>query len=160
MQYDTTWTSLSSHPFPAWLRDAKFGIYTHWGPYSVAGYGGNRKFLNGSWYARHMYLDDGREHAYHCEHYGKPSPSLGYKDLIPLFKAERFDAEEWADLFRRSGAKFAGPVAAHHDNFAMWDSAINPWNATRMGRWYHRCATPGNRPPPPRPTLRSAGTCC
>lgn len=70
--YKPTWTSLSSHPFPAWLRDAKFGIYTHWGPYSVPGYGGNRRFLNGSWYARHMYLDDAREYAYHCENYGKP----------------------------------------------------------------------------------------
>ena len=131
--YTPTWTSLSSHPFPAWLRDAKFGIYTHWGPYSVAGYGGNRRYLNGSWYARHMYLRDGREYEYHCEHYGKPSPTFGYKDLIPLFKAEKFDPEAWADLFRRSGARFAGPVAAHHDNFAMWDSAINPWNAARMG---------------------------
>jgi len=99
----------------------------------VAGYGGARKFLNGSWYARHMYLSDAREYDYHCKHYGKPSPELGYKDLIPLFKAERFDAEEWASLFKSSGAKFAGPVAAHHDNFAMWDSAINPWNATKMG---------------------------
>lgn len=130
--YEPTWTSLSSHPFPKWLRDAKFGIYTHWGPYSVAGYGGNRKYLNGSWYARHMYLK-GREHDHHCEHFGTPSPTFGYKDLIPLFKAERFDPDEWADLFCRSGAKFAGPVAAHHDNFAMWRSTINPWNAAAMG---------------------------
>lgn len=82
--YTPTWTSLSSHPFPAWLRDAKFGIYTHWGPCSVAGYGGNRRYLNGSWYGRHMYLQDGREYDYHCEHYGKPSPTFGYKNLIPL----------------------------------------------------------------------------
>ncbi len=132
-KFKPTWDSLSQYPMPAWLRDAKFGIYTHWGPYSGAGYGGNRRYLNGSWYARHLYLEDGREYDYHCEHYGKPSPTFGYKDLIPLFKAEKFDAEAWADLFRRSGAKFAGPVAAHHDNFAMWNSAINPWNAARMG---------------------------
>ena len=132
-KYQPTWNSLAGHPFPQWLREAKFGIYTHWGPYSVAGYGGARKFLNGSWYARHMYLNDAREYEYHCKHYGKPSPNFGYKDLIPLFKAERFDATEWAGLFKRAGAKFAGPVVAHHDNFAMWDSKINPWNSVRMG---------------------------
>lgn len=132
-KYQPTWTSLSSHPFPEWLRDAKFGIYTHWGPYSVAGYGGARKYLNGSWYARHMYLRDGREYEYHCQHFGKPSPDFGYKDIIPLFTAEKFEAAEWADLFRRAGAKFAGPVAAHHDNFAMWNSRVNPWNSVRMG---------------------------
>ncbi|MBT3294723.1 MAG: hypothetical protein HN919_09145 [Verrucomicrobia bacterium] len=131
--YKPTWTSLSSHPFPTWLRDAKFGIYTHWGPYSVAGYGGARQFLNGSWYARHMYLTDAREYDYHCKHFGTPSKTLGYKDLIPQFTAEKFDAAEWADLFARSGAKFAGPVAAHHDNFAMWNSQVNPWNAAKMG---------------------------
>lgn len=131
--YEKTWNSLSSHPFPTWLRDAKFGIYTHWGPYSVAGYGGARKFLNGSWYARHMYLQDSREYEYHCKHYGKPSKACGYKDLIPMFKADKFDPAEWAEIFRNSGAKFAGPVAAHHDNFAMWDSKINPWNSAAMG---------------------------
>ena len=132
-RYEPTWTSLSMHPFPAWLRDAKFGIYTHWGPYSVAGYGGNRRYLNGSWYARHMYLDDCREHDYHCRNYGKPSPESGYKDLIPLFTAEKFDAGEWAQLFKDAGARFAGPVAIHHDNFAMWKSKVNPWNAAAMG---------------------------
>lgn len=129
----STWTSLSNHCIPQWLRDAKFGIYTHWGPYSVASYGGNRRYLNGSWYARHMYLAGAREHAHHCEHYGRPDPNRGYKDMIPLFKAEKFDPEQWAELFKDSGAKFAGPVVGHHDNFAMWDSQINPWNSVCMG---------------------------
>jgi len=131
--YEPTWTSLSTHPMPRWLRDAKLGIYTHWGPYSVAGYGGNRKFINGSWYARHMYLEGRAEHVHHGKHFGEPSPSQGYKDMIPRFTAEKFDPRQWAELFARSGAKFAGPVAIHHDNFAMWDSRINPWNAAAMG---------------------------
>ena len=70
--------------------------------------------------------------AYHQKHFGDQT-KVGYKDIIPKFKAEKFDAEAWADLFARSGAKFAGPVAVHHDNFAMWDSDVTPWNSVKMG---------------------------
>ena len=65
--------------------------------------------------------------------YGKLTPEFGYKDLIPKFTAEKFNAEEWAGLFARSGARFAGPVAEHHDGFAMWDTKYSEWNAARMG---------------------------
>lgn len=131
--FNPTWDALADHPFPCWLREAKFGIYTHWGPYAVPGYGGRHQAVNGSWYARHMYLRDRGEYENFTKNYGEITPAFGYKDIIPHFKAERFDAEQWADLFRRSGAKFAGPVAIHHDNFAMWDSNVNPWNAAAMG---------------------------
>lgn len=133
MTYQPSWNSLADHTFPAWLRDAKYGIYTHWGPYAVPGYGGRHKSVNGSWFARHMYLRDRGEYEHFTKHYGEITPDFGYKDIIPHFKAEQFDAEQWADLFRRSGAKFAGPVAIHHDNFAMWDSKINPYNSKAMG---------------------------
>ena len=125
--YEATWTSLQNHRTPKWLREAKFGIYTHWGLYSVPACG-----PNGSWYARNMYHKDTPQFAYHEKTFG-PATEFGYKDFIPMFTAEKFDPEEWAKLFKDSGAKFAGPVAEHHDGFSMWDSHSNPWNAARMG---------------------------
>jgi alpha-L-fucosidase len=126
-KYEPTWTSLTTYPLAQWFRDAKFGIYTHWGPYSVPAYG-----ENGSWYPKKMYNPEKEEYRYHCKTYGSPEQA-GYKDFIPLFKAEKFDADEWADLFARSGAKFAGPVAEHHDGFSMWDSKLTKWNSVAMG---------------------------
>ena len=79
-----------------------------------------------------MYEPKSPVFAFHKAHFGDQS-KVGYKDIIPLFKAEKFDANVWADLFARSGARFAGPVAVHHDNFAMWDSALTPWNSVKMG---------------------------
>jgi alpha-L-fucosidase len=125
--YEPNWNSLGRHQTPEWFKDAKFGIYTHWGVYSVPACG-----PNGSWYPHNMYKKGTRQYQYHVEHYGLPS-EFGYKDFIPMFKAEKFDADEWADLFQKSGAQFAGPVAEHHDGFSMWDSEVNPWNAKRMG---------------------------
>ena len=125
--YEATWTSLQNHRTPKWLREAKFGIYTHWGLYSVPACG-----PNGSWYARNMYHKDTPQFAYHEKTFG-PATEFGYKDFIPMFTAEKFDPEEWAKLSKDSGAKFAGPVAEHHDGFSMWDSHSNPWNAARMG---------------------------
>ena len=84
------------------------------------------------WYARNMYVKDSKVNLYHKEHYGDPS-ELGYKDFLPMFKAEKFDADEWARLFKEAGATFAGPVAIHHDGFSMWDSEINRWNAQDIG---------------------------
>lgn len=127
--YQANWTSLEGHTIPEWFRDAKFGIYTHWGPVTVGaedGPGGVQ------WYGKNMYEPKSPTFKYHREKYGDQN-KVGYKDMIPKFKAEHFNADEWADLFARSGAKFAGPVAVHHDNFAMWNSQVTPWNAVRMG---------------------------
>jgi len=130
--YQPNWQSLAAHEeAPEWYRDAKFGIYFHWGVYCVPAYGNE-------WYPRFMHMEGfvrRKSHnyfKYHVEKYGHPS-KFGYHDFVPMFKAEKFDAEEWADLFEKAGAKYAGPVAEHHDGFAMWDSEVTPWNAADMG---------------------------
>ena len=143
-----SWDKLSEHEeAPDWFRDAKFGIYFHWGPYSVPAYGNEH-------YPRTMYghpsgkmpikseskrnynlgvgFQSFREHLFHKEKYGEPV-DFEYHDLIPLFKGDKFNADEWAELFYLAGAKFAGPVAEHHDGYAMWDSSITPWNAKDTG---------------------------
>lgn len=122
------WDSLAEYRIPDWYQDAKFGIFIHWGAYSVPGYGNE-------WYPREMYnAEKSRRGIYqhHLETYGKPS-EFGYKDFIPLFKAARFDAESWAKLFRDAGAKYVIPVAEHHDGFPMYDSDYTEWNAAKMG---------------------------
>jgi alpha-L-fucosidase len=116
---------LTKHAAPAWFEDAKFGIYFHWGPYSVPAF-------DNEWYSRNLYIEGQRAHTYHNLVYGPPS-KFGYKDFIPLFRAEKFDSEEWAELLRKAGAKFAGPVTEHADGFSMWDSRVNKWNAAQMG---------------------------
>lgn len=121
------WTELTNFQTPSWLRNGKFGIYTHWGIYSVPAFGPNV-----SWYPNKMYQEGSSQYLYHCKKYGHPS-EFGYKDFIPMFTGEKFDAEEWASIFKISGAKFAGPVAEHHDGFSMWNSKINPWNSYAMG---------------------------
>jgi len=124
-KFEENWESLSRHKVPQWFKDAKFGIYTHWGVYSVPAFGNE-------WYPRNMYRKDSREHKHHVATYG-PLSKFGYKDFIPMFKAEKFDADEWAELFVQAGAKFAGPVAEHHDGFSMWASKVNRWNVAAMG---------------------------
>ena len=129
-KYEATWESLQAYECPEWFMDAKFGIYTHWGAYSVPAW-------ENEWYPRLMYSPNdknrgSRFYNYHREHWGDPS-EFGYKDFIPLFTAEKFDADEWADLFKKSGARFAGPVAQHHDGFAMWNSNLTEWDAMDMG---------------------------
>jgi len=130
--YKADWESLAAHEeAPQWFRDAKFGIYFHWGVYSVPAYGQE-------WYPRWMHVEGyvrRNTHDYykhHVETYGHPS-EFGYHDFAPMFKAENFDAEEWADLFARAGAQFAAPVAEHHDGFAMWDSDVTPWDVVDTG---------------------------
>ena len=124
--YTADWESLAKHnEAPDWFRDAKFGIYFHWGVYSVPAFGSE-------WYPRNMHLKDKMEYAHHLKTYGDPSV-FGYHDFVPMFKAEHFDAEDWAKLFKQAGAKFAGPVAEHHDGFSMWASKLTPWNAKDMG---------------------------
>jgi alpha-L-fucosidase len=124
------WASLGQYRIPEWYKNAKFGIFIHWGVYSVPAFGSE-------WYARQMYLEGavrrGKDmFAHHVEHYG-PQNKFGYKDLIPLFKAERFDPDLWADLFKQSGARFVMPVAEHHDGFQMYNSGLSRWNAVNMG---------------------------
>lgn len=124
--FEPSYLSLIKHDAaPEWFADAKLGIYFHWGPYSVPAYGS-------AWYPCNMYKKGSNVNKWHEEHYG-PIEEFGYEDFIPMFTAEHFDPEDWADLFKTAGAKFAGPVAQHHDGFAMWDSEINPWNAADMG---------------------------
>jgi alpha-L-fucosidase len=128
-KYQATWESLKKHETPQWLRDAKFGIYTHWGIYCYTATRGNA-----TWNSHAAYMEpeeDAAQDFYKA--YGKLTPEFGYKDLIPKFTAEKFNADEWAELFAKSGAKFAGPVAEHHDGFAMWDTKWSEWNATKMG---------------------------
>ncbi|MBC8375918.1 MAG: alpha-L-fucosidase [FCB group bacterium] len=127
--YSPDWESLKQHETPEWFRDAKFGIYTHWGPYSVPAY-------YTEWYPHGMYEKDGFRNkdffGHHTKTWGHPS-EFGYKDFLPIFDGAQFDAEEWADLFQKSGARFAGPVAVHHDGFVMWDSDLTSWDAKEMG---------------------------
>lgn len=127
--YEPEWSSLKQHQTPRWMREGKFGIYTHWGLYAVHAMG-----PNATWYSRKVYLEEeGWQRKDFEERFGKLSDGKGYKDLIPLFIAENFNAEEWADLFAKAGARFAGPVAEHHDGFAMWDTEYSDWNAAKMG---------------------------
>jgi alpha-L-fucosidase len=125
-KYESTWESLSKHEAaPEWFRDAKLGIYFHWGVYSVPAFGDE-------WYPRRMHFEDNDYYEHHLATYGHPS-EFGYHDFVPMFRAENFDADEWAELFVKAGARFAGPVAEHHDGFSMWDSDATPWNAADMG---------------------------
>ncbi|MFT4089206.1 MAG: alpha-L-fucosidase [Asticcacaulis sp.] len=119
------WESLRAHyQVPEWFRDAKFGLFIHWGVYSVPA-------AQSEWYPRHMYRTPGviKQHA---ERFG-PQDQFGYKDFIPMFKAEKFNPDDWADLFVASGAKYIIPVAEHHDGFAMYDSKLTRWDAADMG---------------------------
>jgi len=125
--YGPSWNSLKTHRTPRWFQEAKFGIYTHWGIYCVPARG-----PNATWYPYNMYREGTPQNAYHVQTYGDPS-RFGYKDFIPQFTAEKFDPDEWADLFRRSGARYAGPVGEHHDGFCMWDTQYSDWSAAKMG---------------------------
>lgn len=123
--YSAHWRSLSDHPTPQWYRRAKLGIFIHWGIYSVPAFGNE-------WYSRNMYNDAVREFAHHQATYGDQK-TFGYKDFIPLFRGEKFDADAWVKLFKQAGARYVMPVAEHHDGFAMYDTAFNRWNSVNMG---------------------------
>lgn len=124
-KYKADWASLCNHPTPKWYHDAKFGIFIHWGVYSVPAFGNE-------WYSRNMYDRNTREFKYHSKTYGKHK-DFGYKDFIPMFKAEHFNPSQWAALFKKSGARYVMPVCEHHDGFAMYDTEFNRWNAVNMG---------------------------
>jgi alpha-L-fucosidase len=116
--------SLTQYHCPEWFRDAKFGIWAHWGPQAVP--------RQGDWYARRIYLEKDPAYKYHLEHYGHPS-EFGYKDIIPLWKAERWDPDKLMELYKKTGAKYFVSMGSHHDNFFLWDSKIHRWNAVNMG---------------------------
>jgi alpha-L-fucosidase len=119
------WESLQKFEAPDWYRDAKFGIFIHWGVYSVPAFGSE-------WYPRLMYQTGSPEFKHHIATYG-PQDKFGYKDFVPKFKAERYDPAAWAELFKKAGAKYVVPVAEHHDGFAMYDSGVSDWTAAKMG---------------------------
>ena len=123
-RFDPSIPSLLDYSCPEWFRDAKFGIYLHWGVYSVA--------EHGEWYPRNMYIEGHPDYLDHLERYGHPSKH-GYKDLVPLWKAERWDPDRLVSLFKAAGAKYFTPCAIHHDNFDLWDSKHNRWNSVNMG---------------------------
>ena len=119
------WESLQKYEAPEWYRDAKFGIFIHWGIYSVPAFGSE-------WYPRLMYIEGSSEYKHHIATYGTQD-KFGYKDFIPKFKAENFDPAAWAELFKKAGARYVVPVAEHHDGFAMYDSALSDWTVAGMG---------------------------
>jgi alpha-L-fucosidase len=119
------WQSLRAYQAPEWFRDAKFGIFIHWGVYSVASFGSE-------WYSRNMYQQGMPDFAHHVATYG-PQSTFGYKDLIPKFTAAQFDPNAWAKLFHDAGARYVIPVAEHHDGFPMYESNLTDWCAGKMG---------------------------
>lgn len=138
--YEANWESIKKHyKDPEWFNQKKFGIFIHWGAYAVPAYASE-------WYPRNMYMDsavfsaqlkhqkDGPHmaHKHHVKTYGNPK-DFGYKDFIPMFKAEKFQPEEWISLFKKAGAKYVVPVADHHDGFAMYKSNTTRWNSFDMG---------------------------
>ena len=123
--FRSDWESLQAYKVPAWYMDAKFGIFIHWGVYSVPAYGNE-------WYPRNMYNEGSDENKHHVARYGALD-KFGYKDFIPQFKAEKFDPAAWARLFKDSGAKYVVPVFEHHDGFAMYDCGLSDWTAVKMG---------------------------
>ncbi|MCY0879891.1 MAG: alpha-L-fucosidase [Firmicutes bacterium] len=122
--FEATWESLRTFECPAWYRDAKFGIWAHWGPQSVPRYG--------DWYARNMYVEGSDQYRYHWRVYGHPS-RVGYKDIIAQWRAEAFDPDALMELYVAAGARYFVAQAAHHDNFHNWNSRYHRWNAVNMG---------------------------
>ena len=123
-KFDPTFESLYTHNDPDWFRDAKFGIWSHWGPQSVP--------MCGDWYARNMYIQGTSQYLYHIRHYGHPS-KFGYKDICALWKAESFDPDRLMEKYVKAGAKYFVAQAMHHDHFFNYDSALNPMNSVKVG---------------------------
>ena len=128
--YEPTWESLHAYTVPEWFKDAKLGIFIHWGVYAVPAF-------NNEWYPHFMYIDQmSRKGAnffqHHRERYG-PHAEFGYKDFIPMLTAKRWDPAAWVELFQQAGARYVVPVAEHHDGFPMYDCSFTNWNAAQMG---------------------------
>ncbi|TWT78849.1 Alpha-L-fucosidase [Planctomycetes bacterium CA13] len=137
-EYDATWESLQNYEAPEWYEDAKLGFWPIWGIYSVPAFKGDHA---AEWYGRWMYCQQGQSsrnnqglatHLHHIKTYGDPS-TVGYKDLIPMWTADKFDADQWADLCVEGGAKYFCTLAVFHDSFCLWDSKLTKWNSVEMG---------------------------
>jgi alpha-L-fucosidase len=122
--FQPTMDSLTNYHYPEWFRNAKFGIWAHWGPQAVP--------MDGDWYARGMYEPGNKHYTYHTNHYGHPS-EFGYKDIIPLWKAEKWDPDRLMQLYKKAGAKYFVSMGSHHDDFFLWNSKLHRWNAFNMG---------------------------
>jgi alpha-L-fucosidase len=122
--FKATMNSLKEYRCPEWFRDAKFGIWAHWGPQAVP--------MDGDWYARGIYEQGSGHNKYHLAHYGHPS-KFGYKDIVPLWKAEKWDPDRLMRLYNKAGAKYFVSMGSHHDNFFLWNSKLHRWNAANMG---------------------------
>lgn len=123
--YSDDWASLSGYEVPEWYGKLKFGIFIHYGVFSVPAF-------DTEWYPRMMYVKDSKAYKHHIETYGQHT-EFGYKDFIPMFKAGNFDADRWIDIFKKSGAQYVVPVAEHHDGFQMYESELSSYNAADMG---------------------------
>jgi alpha-L-fucosidase len=122
--FEPTLDSFKQYKYPDWFRDAKLGMWAHWGPQAVP--------MDGDWYARGMYEEGNGHYKHHVANYGHPSEH-GYKDIIPLWKAEKWDPERLMALYKKAGAKYFVSMGSHHDNFFLWNSKLHRWNAVAMG---------------------------
>jgi len=122
--FEPTRESLKRYHVPEWFRDAKFGIWAHWGPQSAA--------EAGDWYARNMYIQGSEQYKHHVANYGHPS-RFGFKDIIPTWRADKFDADHLVGLYKKAGAKYFVSMGVHHDNFDLWNSRHTPWNSVKRG---------------------------
>ncbi len=123
-KFQPTWESLSNYKIPEWFRNVKFGIWAHWGPQCVEG--------TGDWMARYLYMENSREYRHHVANYGHPS-EFGFKDIIPLWKAEKWDPDKLVAFYKKIGAQYFFALGNHHDNMDLWDSKYQPWNSVNMG---------------------------
>ncbi|WP_422121076.1 alpha-L-fucosidase [Palleniella muris] len=123
-KFEPTWQSLSDYDVPEWFRNAKFGIWAHWGPQCVEG--------SGDWMARGMYQEGSGAYNHHVKNYGHPS-EFGFKDILPLFKAERWNPDSLVAYYKELGAEYFFALGNHHDNFDLWDSKYQPWNSKNIG---------------------------
>ncbi len=127
--YEPTWESIDSRPSPQWFEDAKFGIFIHWGVYSVPGWGPKGRYSE--WYWHDMQDKKGATWQFHEKTYGE---EFQYQDFAPLFKAELYDPDHWAEVFARAGAKYVVLTSKHHEGFSLWNDPTNwNWNAMDIG---------------------------
>ncbi|HEY5592609.1 MAG TPA: alpha-L-fucosidase [Paludibacter sp.] len=122
--FKASWTSLGQYQAPEWYRDAKFGIWAHWGPQCEP--------EDGDWYARNMYIEGSSQNLFHVQKYGHPSV-FGFKDVINEWKADQWDPEYLVNLYKSCGAKYFVGMGVHHDNFDLWNSTYQPWNSVNLG---------------------------
>ena len=121
-KYKDNWESLAEYPVPTWYKNAKFGVFLHWGVYSVPAY-------YSEWYPRLMYYKGNPVYWHHKKKYGK---NFNYRDFVPMFKAENFDAEKWVSILKNAGAKYIMPVGEHHDGYKMYDSDLSQWTSVKQ----------------------------